>query len=68
MSGQAEIWMSGREPELAEVMSDPIVHLIMRRDGLSEGDVWAAVRLGQARLHGGVGGVFRPRQQLRKSA
>ena len=68
MIGQAETWMSGREPALAEALSDPIVHLVMRRDGLSEGDVWAAVRLGQARLSGGVSGVFRPRQEQRKSA
>jgi len=32
-------WRSG-EPTLAEVMEDPIVHLLMRRDGLTPAAVW----------------------------
>ncbi len=65
MSKQADYWVSGREPGLAEVLSDPIVHLVMRRDGLSEADVRAAVRRGQARLYGGALWLT---QELRKSA
>jgi len=32
-------WRSG-EPTLADLMADPIVHLLMRRDGLTADDVW----------------------------
>ena len=65
MSRQADYWVPGREPTLAEVLSDPIVHLVMRRDGISASDVRAAVRLGQARLHGNALGLL---EELRKSA
>ena len=40
----------GLEPDLDEVMSDPIVHLVMRRDGLSEGAVWGAIKTARAHL------------------
>lgn len=42
-------WRHG-EPSLADVMSDPIVHLLMRRDGLVAEQVWPVVREAQARL------------------
>lgn len=29
--------VSGKEPELQEVMSDPIVRMLMKSDGVSEG-------------------------------
>ncbi|SEH34443.1 hypothetical protein [Magnetospirillum fulvum] len=32
-------WRSG-EPALADVMADPIVHLVMARDGLTAAEVW----------------------------
>jgi len=32
-------WRSG-EPDLADLMADPIVHLLMRRDGLAPAVVW----------------------------
>jgi len=35
-------WRSG-EPALADVMADPIVHLLMRRDGLTVDEVWPLV-------------------------
>lgn len=45
------LWSSyGVEPELSEVMRDPLVHLIMRRDGISQHEVWRAVGLARARL------------------
>ncbi len=34
----------GHEPRLEEIMSDPIVKLLMRRDRISDDDVNAAVR------------------------
>lgn len=42
-------WRHG-EPALAEVMGDPIVHLLMRRDGLGVDQVWPVVREAQSRL------------------
>lgn len=35
-------WRSG-EPALADLMADPIVHLLMRRDGLTVDEVWPLV-------------------------
>lgn len=53
MSGRAivtEHWgEAGVEPSLQEVMAEPIVHLVMRRDGLSAKDVWLAVLAAQRR-------------------
>jgi len=34
---------AGVELALDEVMAEPIVHLVMRRDGLTPEDVWAVV-------------------------
>ena len=42
-------WRHG-EPSLSEVMADPIVHLVMRRDGLVADQVWPVVREAQSRL------------------
>jgi hypothetical protein len=41
---------AGPEPELSDVLADPIVHLVMRRDRLTSEDVWFAVRVAQDRL------------------
>lgn len=44
---------AGIEPRLDEILNDPIVHLLMRRDRLTPSDVWGAiedVRRGLARL------------------
>ena len=44
-------WPSdGTEPSLEDVMLDPLVHLVMRRDGLSADAVWVALRRAQRRL------------------
>ena len=34
---------AGVELALNEVMAEPIVHLVMRRDGLTPEDIWAVV-------------------------
>ncbi|MEO5337639.1 MAG: hypothetical protein H7841_12200 [Magnetospirillum sp. WYHS-4] len=34
---------AGIEPPLHEVMSDPIVHLVMRRDGIDATHVWSVL-------------------------
>ena len=44
-------WLKG-EPRLREMMTDPIVRLVMRRDNLGPVDVWAAVEQGRAALRG----------------
>ncbi len=46
---QSESWLHG-EPSIQEVMSDPIVRLIMRRDGLTPESVWAVIRAASVEL------------------
>jgi len=46
---QTEAWFQG-EPTLQDVMSDPIVLLLMRQDGLTPETVWAIIREASARL------------------
>jgi hypothetical protein len=41
---------AGPEPKLSDVLADPLVHLVMRRDGLERADVEAAVALGRRQL------------------
>lgn len=38
-------------PSLDEVMSSPLVHLVMRRDGLTPDDVWRVIRTAQHRIN-----------------
>lgn len=42
-------WRHG-EPDLAEVMADPLVALVMRRDNLRPDVVWPVLRDAQNRL------------------
>ena len=42
-------WTEG-EPDLADLLSDPIVDALLRRDGLTRRDVWHAVDLARRRL------------------
>ena len=45
------IWSErGVEPALAEMTSDPLVQLVMARDGLTKEDFWQAVFVARARL------------------
>ena len=46
---QSESWLHG-EPSIQEVMSDPIVHLVMRRDGLTPESVWAVIQAASVKL------------------
>jgi len=47
----ANSWSDGgTEPALADLLSDPIVHLVMARDHLSRADVERAVSFGQRQL------------------
>jgi hypothetical protein len=38
------------EPALGELLGDPILHAVLRRDGLSLGDLEAAIAGARARL------------------
>jgi hypothetical protein len=42
--------MAGKEPRLAEVLADPIVHLVMRRDGVTEEKLLRVIAAAQAVL------------------
>ncbi len=44
------------DPSLDEVMASPLVHLVMRRDGLTPDDVWRVIRTAQHRMNQGVAG------------
>jgi len=46
---QSESWLHG-EPSIQEVMSDPIVHLVMRSDGLTPESVWAVIQAAPVKL------------------
>ncbi len=44
-------WLAG-EPHIHEMMADPIVRLVMRRDNLGPADVWAAIDRARTALRG----------------
>jgi hypothetical protein len=48
---------AGIEPAIADMLSDPVVRLVMRRDGLSDDDLWRAVQCGRTRLAAPAGTV-----------
>ena len=46
----ASAWQEARlEPSLREIMSDPIVQAVMRRDGLTCQDVWRVIEAARRR-------------------
>lgn len=49
-AGQPDWSGPGIEPALADVMNEPIIHLIMRRDSLTPGDVWSVINAARRRL------------------
>lgn len=48
-SAQSHDWIVG-EPSLGEVLGDPLVHAVLRRDGLTPQDLQQAITLGKRRL------------------
>jgi len=44
-----QAWLRG-EPTIEEVMADPIVHFVMRSDGIRPEDVWETVRIASNHL------------------
>jgi hypothetical protein len=48
---QRDPWASGGiEPALREVLADPLVHLVMRRDGVSPAELAAVVAAARQKL------------------
>lgn len=41
---------AGVEPDLAEVLADPLVHRVMRRDGVTLAELKAVIARGRAAL------------------
>lgn len=51
----SRLWRKpGEEPDLAEVLADPIVHLLMRRDGVSLPELQAVILRARATLRAGL--------------
>lgn len=46
----SEQWPAGTEPVLADVLADPLVHLVMRRDGVTPQALNAAIAHARAAL------------------
>ena len=41
---------AGTEPPIEDIISDPVMQLILRRDGLTAAEVWAAIDLARRAL------------------
>lgn len=52
MSSSTAWFEAGVEPDLEELLSDPLVGIVLSYDGLTCEDVRAVVRAYRARLHG----------------
>jgi hypothetical protein len=49
----AEDWLlPGTEPRLCDVLGDPLVHAVMRRDGVGQAQLRAVIARAQACLRG----------------
>ena len=49
-TGPSSAWIHG-EPGIAELLDDPLIWLVLRRDGLTREDLRAAVAHGRSRLN-----------------
>ncbi|OAN51329.1 hypothetical protein A6A04_16260 [Paramagnetospirillum marisnigri] len=50
---------AGDEPALADLLADPILHALMRRDRLTEGDLRTAIERARAALRmSGYGNLY----------
>lgn len=54
-------WAGGGEPTLEELLNDPIIHAMMRRDGVERADVELALSRRTGRTGGGEGAEPPPR-------
>jgi|GEM_PF-2534710 hypothetical protein len=41
---------AGEEPDLFDLLADPVIHAVMRRDGVTLTDLCAVIRTGRLRL------------------
>ncbi|WP_420347052.1 hypothetical protein [Pelagibius sp.] len=48
-AGAGSAWIQG-EPEIEEMLRDAVIQAVLKRDGLTEEDVIAAIALGRRRL------------------
>lgn len=48
-AGEAGAWIAG-EPAVRDVLGDPLIHAVLRRDGLSLQDLLQAIAVGRRRL------------------
>jgi hypothetical protein len=48
-----EVRSASPEPKLEDLMADPIFHLVMRSDGLSQAAVWGAIKTARAHVAAG---------------
>lgn len=49
-TGESQVWDHDQEPDLDSLLTDPLVGLVMNRDGLSPEDVAHCVSLARKRL------------------
>jgi len=61
MSNRAAWFEAGVEPDVEELLSDPLVEIVLSYDGLTREDVRAAVRAYQTRRRGEM-----PDRELRR--
>ena len=45
---------AGEEPDLAEVLADPVVHAVMRRDGVTQCELRAVIAGARTKLRRGL--------------
>jgi hypothetical protein len=50
MSNEKFYDRAGTEPELRDVLGDPLIHAVMRRDGVTEAELCLVIRTGRLRL------------------
>lgn len=58
----------GEEPTLETFFADPIVDLLLRRDGLSEQDVWRAIDRARPGVSAGSGTASETSARIDKAA
>lgn len=59
---------AGVEPSVEDLMRDPIVHLILRRDRITPADTWAVVTNARRRLHRPRASTARPARLTQDAA
>jgi hypothetical protein len=50
MSKRRTYETAGEEPDLQELLADPVILAVMQRDGVSHAELWAVIRTGRRLL------------------